>query len=986
MSKSNTGSGKKIKSSIFSKIMALIICVACICAVCPSLLSFSIPSFANETKQKTVRVGWYESFYSYTDKFGRKTGMAYEYQQRIATYTGWNYEYVEGAWPELLQMLMAGEIDLLSDVSYTSERTETLLYPSLPMGTESYYIYVNPNNSDLINEDVHALDGKTFAVNKGSVQETFLEEWAEKNGITIDILEISDISSPDTIDLLSEGIVDAFASLDTYGRLPECVPLYKIGSSDYYFAVSKNRPDLLAELDHTLKVIQNEDPFYNQKLYQKYIWLTNTGIVFTKNEREWLSSHNTIKVGYRDNYQPFSFEEAGMASGALKDYLEYAAENIDGVPVNYEPVAFATTEEALDALQKGEIDVVFPVSMSTYDSEISNLFLTSPVMNTEIYALVKREIEKDIFTSENTKVVLLEGNVNFDNFVKDYYPNWEISWCPTLEAVYESVSLGLADCAMVNGYRINTNDRLRRRYNLLLLDTGEKMEFSFAVRRQDGILFSVMNKTVDLIEEPVVDTMLSKYTNTTTKVSFYDYLSDNKAMVLSVAALIISLILFLLVTRMRAEKWANNRQSLISATEHDSLTSLYTRNYFFEYSNRMYEENGSAPMDAIVLNIEQFHVVNALYGWDFGDTILKALGDEISKFVSETNGIACRSQADRFNIYCAHTEDYQIIFDRFQKCLDDCSQTVNLRLRMGVMPWQKELSPVHQFDRARSACNATRSGHRSRLMVFNEDMRIKEILEQRLLNDLKFGLENHEFLVYYQPKYNIQTTPPTLYSAEALVRWNHHELGIIPPNEFITLFEKNSQIGQLDRYVWSEVAHQIASWKEKYGVILPISVNLSRIDIFDSDLENTIEGLVQETGIGRENLHLEITESAYTEGEDQIIDVINSLREKGYHIEMDDFGTGYSSLNMLSHMAIDVLKLDRSFIKDLENDTDGKNVRLVELILDIAKSLKLVVVAEGVETKPQLDFLKERGCDLVQGFYFSKPLPLEDFEKMAFPS
>ena len=445
MGKSNTGSGKKIKSGISSKIMALIICVACICAICPSLLSFSIPSFANETKQKTVRVGWYESSYSYTDKFGRKTGMAYEYQQQIATYTGWNYEYVEGAWPELLQMLMAGEIDLLSDVSYTSERTETLLYPSLPMGTESYYIYVNPNNYDLINENVHALDGKTFAVNKGSVQETFLEEWAEKNGITIDILEISDISSPDTIDLLSEGIVDAFASLDTYARDPECVPLYKIGSSDYYFAVSKNRPDLFEELDHTLKVIQNEDPFYNQKLYQKYIWLTNTGIVFTKNECEWLSSHNTIKVGYRDNYQPFCFEEAGMASGALKDYLEYAAENIDVVPVNYEPVAFATTEEALDALQKGEIDVVFPVSMSTYDSEISNLFLTSPVMNTEIYALVKREIEKDIFTSENTKVVLLEGNVNFDNFVKDYYPNWEISWCPTLEAVYESVSLGLAD-------------------------------------------------------------------------------------------------------------------------------------------------------------------------------------------------------------------------------------------------------------------------------------------------------------------------------------------------------------------------------------------------------------------------------------------------------------------------------------------------------------------------------------------------------------
>jgi EAL domain-containing protein (putative c-di-GMP-specific phosphodiesterase class I) len=222
-------------------------------------------------------------------------------------------------------------------------------------------------------------------------------------------------------------------------------------------------------------------------------------------------------------------------------------------------------------------------------------------------------------------------------------------------------------------------------------------------------------------------------------------------------------------------------------------------------------------------------------------------------------------------------------------------------------------------------------------------------------------------------------------SAEALVRLNHHELGMIPPNEFITLFEKTGQIGILDKYVWKEVARQMAEWKDKYGYIVPISVNLSRLDIFADEFEKTIEELVEKSGIGRENLYMEITESAYTENEDQVIDIINRFREKGYHIEMDDFGTGYSSLNMLSRLSIDVLKLDRSFIKDIVNEEeDGKNVRLVELILDIARSLKIIVVAEGVETKEQLDFLKKRGCELVQGFYFSRPLPLEEFEKEVY--
>jgi EAL domain-containing protein (putative c-di-GMP-specific phosphodiesterase class I) len=241
-------------------------------------------------------------------------------------------------------------------------------------------------------------------------------------------------------------------------------------------------------------------------------------------------------------------------------------------------------------------------------------------------------------------------------------------------------------------------------------------------------------------------------------------------------------------------------------------------------------------------------------------------------------------------------------------------------------------------------------------------------------------VEQREFKVYYQPKYNIQYEPPRLASAEALVRWQHPELGLIPPCDFIPLFEGNGQISIIDKYVWAEAARQIALWKEKYGVTVPVSVNLSRVDVFDPQLEDILDGLIFDNGLIHQDLKLEVTESAYTENAEEVLKVIERLRTKGYEIEMDDFGSGYSSLNMLSSMPVDVLKMDRGFIMNIEHSE--QDFRLVQLILDIARNLKLPVIAEGVETEEQIWMLKNAGCDYVQGYYFSRPLPAEEFEKL----
>ena len=421
-------------------------------------------------------------------------------------------------------------------------------------------------------------------------------------------------------------------------------------------------------------------------------------------------------------------------------------------------------------------------------------------------------------------------------------------------------------------------------------------------------------------------------------------------------------------------------RQLISAAEFDPLTMLYNRNFFLEYANRIYAYHPEWHMDAIVLNIEQFHSINALNGREFGDNVLRVLGEEIRAFLTGTEGIASRFDADRFDIFCEHFDDYQVLLDRFQNRLSEFSDKASIRLRMGVKTWREGVEPVLLFDHAQAACSMVRGNYKDHLMIYNEEMRRREFLDRRLQDDLRRAVLEHQLKVYYQPKYNIQCDPPKLFSAEALVRWEHPDLGLLYPGDFLPLFERNGQISIVDNYVWNEVARQIAVWRKKFDVSLSVSVNLSRVDIFEPNLENDLARLVEKNGLDYQDLKLEVTESAYTENKDQLINVINSLRKRGFEIEMDDFGSGYSSLNMLSAMPIDILKIDMKFIRNIEHSE--KDFHLVKLILDIAKYLKVPVVAEGVETQRQLEILRENQCDLAQGYYFAQALPPVEFEKL----
>ena len=417
---------------------------------------------------------------------------------------------------------------------------------------------------------------------------------------------------------------------------------------------------------------------------------------------------------------------------------------------------------------------------------------------------------------------------------------------------------------------------------------------------------------------------------------------------------------------------------LINVAEKDPVTGLYSHSFFLEYAEQIRRYHPDWQLDALALNVERFHSVNELNGREFGDRMLEMIGTTVQGFLAESDGIACREEGDQFFLYCRHQDDYSVVLERFQKAVEAISGRVDLRLRLGVSPYTPGILTEVQIERARRACNMVRGSYLNHLMVYDEEMLKRESYQERLLNDLPRAIEEGEFKVFYQPKYDIQCVPCRLNSAEALIRWNHHELGMIPPCDFIPLFEKNGLVHIVDRFVWKEVANQIAKWREKYNILFPVSVNLSRAEILDSNLEESLKVLIAKYDLPVSAFKLEVTESADTDDK-QLVEIVRRLRENGYEIEMDDFGAGYSSLNMISSLPLDVLKMDMGFIRNIKED--NRELRLVELILDIARYMDVPVVAEGVETEEQLELLRKANCRYVQGYYFSRPLPAQEFEQ-----
>ena len=435
----------------------------------------------------------------------------------------------------------------------------------------------------------------------------------------------------------------------------------------------------------------------------------------------------------------------------------------------------------------------------------------------------------------------------------------------------------------------------------------------------------------------------------------------------------------IILARVRRSILLAEETDIILRTEKDSLTGLTTKKYFYEYINEYDEQEPNAKMDAIAINIKKFHTINEMFGRRLGDELLIAVAHVLKDAMEKYGGIVSRVESDTFYLYVASQENYQeLILEALEEANNRINIDQHIDFKIGINRFvDKSLSIEKRFDDALRALRLNDDSLANTIVVYDQQMHEKELFNEKLLLEFDKSIKDKQFKIYLQPKMDITGDKPVLCSAEALVRWIHPVYGLISPGLFIPLLENNGLIQKLDRYIWNEAALQIQKWKEEFGVTLSISVNVSRVDLFNEHLPKELLDIVKEHKIDVDKLYLEVTESAAVGDTAQIMKNVKELQKKGFVIEMDDFGTGYSSLHMVSALPLDALKIDMSFIRNLFSSEKDK--RMVQIILEIAKLLNAKTVAEGVENIEQVKLLKEMGVDIIQGYYFSKPLPVDEF-------
>ena len=411
--------------------------------------------------------------------------------------------------------------------------------------------------------------------------------------------------------------------------------------------------------------------------------------------------------------------------------------------------------------------------------------------------------------------------------------------------------------------------------------------------------------------------------------------------------------------------------------EIDSLTELYNRETFYEKAAEMIKENPEVQYSIVYLDISCFKVVNDLFHAETGNLILKTAANYFKKKINPQIGLSGRIEADHF-VLCVPQDTLDM--DRLMKELDDTIKTLgishNILFFAGVYPVLDVNLPVDQMcDRARMALSKIKGNYVRRYNFYDVGMRDRMLKEQMIVRDMEFALKDNQFTIFLQPIFRPETNE--IVSAEALVRWFHPDSGMISPGYFIPVFERNGFIVKLDRFVWETVCKFLRGRLDAGKKIVPISVNVSRLNFYSFDLLIFLLNLLKKYNLEPWMLKLEVTESAYTDNPQQLIKIISQFKENGFPILMDDFGSGYSSLNMLKNIDIDVLKVDMAFVREIELSERARTILL--MIIGLAKELGMGVVTEGVETQTQLDYITNMGSVDIQGYYFSKPLAVKDF-------
>ncbi|OQB14035.1 MAG: Cyclic di-GMP phosphodiesterase Gmr [Firmicutes bacterium ADurb.Bin193] len=695
---------------------------------------------------------------------------------------------------------------------------------------------------------------------------------------------------------------------------------------------------------------------------------------FTDEEIEYIAKSKKIRAVYDPNWFPFEYTDTslGVFSGASASIFElisiYSGLEFEFIPVEDANLRFRMVNE-------GYADVICGVLWG--GSEYPGLTLTKPYCECPLVLIGNYNTVID----EDTTLLLSQNRSPMKSYINSKYPNLNIDTSHTISECIEIIktqnnAVLVANSYTANAILLNIENKALKAVSI----TNDSYPISIGLPyNANPVLLSILNKSVSQISESDKNhLMLDANALIAQNISVFSILKMYFIPILiSLITLILSFIAMCVHNKRKGFK------NLMHLAFTDPLTGGDSLAKFKSDAEELFSKNGTSGYSIVSLDIDRFKYINDIYGYTEGDNVLRNIHSILNSHITEGE-LCARVSSDWFVLLLRSsrrkvlTKRIETIFDEVSRYKRSDESPYNIVLKCGIYIASSKDSDINiMLDKAFMTRGSVKPGHKSALAFYSDSLKNRMFNEKAIENQMQKAVENNEFIIYLQPKYDLKTY--NISGAEALVRWRRTNKDIMNPEEFIPIFERNGFIILLDLYVFESVCKQIRKWIDRGSAPIKISSNISRVNLTQPDFIEKYKAIIEKYNVPPEYLELELTESAILENYEALEVIVDKIKKMGVSISIDDFGSGYSSLSIIATIPIDTLKIDRNFILKNYDTANGRIV--IKKIVELAKELKLTVVTEGVETMEQEDFLRSIGCDIAQGFMFSAPVPINDFNR-----